>query len=109
SSRWDAGGPACRPSGRLRWEHREDPDDERLELLHEVPEELGRGVVGDLAGVGEQAGLELDVGLWGVHLWGVAEAQDAAQVLLRDRGADGADRRADHCRRLVGEGVLAPR
>src|SRR5690606_23161733 len=56
----------------------------------------------------EHAVLELDVGLRRVHLRRVEEAEDAAQVLLADRGADRAGRGTDHARGDVRERVLAP-
>ena len=99
-------------SRRVRWrkprKHHKDSLHELLELLHEVAQELLGRLVGDLTVLGDQTGRELDIGLRSVHLGRVAEAQDAAQVLLGDRGADLAGRRADHGGRLAGEGILAP-
>ena len=69
-------------------QHGVDAYDETGELGHELTEEARRGVVGHLAVVGDEAWLKLDVGLDGVHEGRVAERQDAAQVLLRDGGAD---------------------
>ena len=84
-----------------------DAYDEQVKLRHVVAQELGRGFVRDFAVIGDQPGRELDVGLRRIHLRRVAEAQHAAQVLLRDGGADGARRGADHGRRLARERVLA--
>jgi uncharacterized membrane protein YccC len=84
-----------------------DPHDELMELRHVVRQELGRGIVGHVAVIGDQAGRELDVGLRRVHLRRVAEAEHAAQVLLPDGGADGAGRGADHGRGLARERILA--
>src|SRR4051812_42976426 len=76
-------------------QHREDAFDVVAELLHEVAEE-GRGrLVGDLAVVGDESRPEGHVGLRGGHLAGVAEAEDAAEALLGERGADLAGRGAD--------------
>jgi pyruvate/2-oxoglutarate dehydrogenase complex dihydrolipoamide dehydrogenase (E3) component len=68
--------------------NRVDALNESVELHHVVPEKLFGLLVGDDAILGDQAGLELNVRLDGVHLRRVAEREDAAQVLLRDRRAD---------------------
>ena len=53
---------------RVPGQHRIDPHDERVELRHVVPQEFRRRVVRDLAVISNQAGLELYVGLHGIHL-----------------------------------------
>ena len=52
-------------------------------------------LVRDLALVRDQAGLELNVGFHGIHLRGVAEAENAAKMLLPDRRANLPGRRPD--------------
>src|SRR5262245_11933626 len=68
-------------------ERRAYPHDEGVKLRHVVSQELGGRFIRDLAVVGNEALREPDVGLGRVHLRRVAEAQDAAQMLLRDRRA----------------------
>ena len=61
------------------------------ELLEVVGEEGRSGLVGNLTVAGEPLGRETDVCLGRGHLPGVAEAEHAAQALLRHSGADLAD------------------
>jgi len=69
--------------------------------------EVPGGVVGDLAVVGDEAGLELEVDLRLRQLRRVHVGEDAAQVLLTHGGADGAGRGADHRGGLQRERVLS--
>ena len=66
-----------------------------MELGHEVLQELSCRVVGDLPVVAKEAGLELDVRLNGVHLRGIAEGENTAQMLLAYCRANLARRRPD--------------
>ena len=63
---------------RIPGQDRIHPHDERVELRHVVPQEFLRRVVRDLAVLSDQARLELDVSLHGIHLRRIAEAEDAA-------------------------------
>src|SRR5437762_12265281 len=66
-----------------------DAGDEGGEFLHVLPQKVFGGLGGDRAVWRDEPRLELDVGLGRIHLRRVAEAQEAAQVLLCDRGTDG--------------------
>lgn len=88
-------------------QHRANPCDEDVEVLHERAKKLCGAVVRDFAVIGDQPGRELDIGFRGVHLRRVAEAEHATQALLGNRGPDGAGRGADDRRRLARERVGA--
>ena len=64
------------------------PGDESRELLHVLPEKLFGGLVGHAPIVGDQASFELHVRLDGIHQGGIAESENAAQMLLSDGRAD---------------------
>src|SRR5689334_564466 len=67
----------------------EDAHDEPVQLSHVICQEFLGRLVRDLAVADDQIRLELDIRLGRVHLWRVAEPEHAAQVLLRDSGANG--------------------
>ena len=77
------------PGGRwLPRQHGVDAYDEGVEFLHVGAQEVRRRLLGDLTVGGDEPRLELDVALGRVHLRRVAVAEQAAQVLLGDGGAD---------------------
>jgi hypothetical protein len=76
---------------------------------NERGEKCLRGPVGDDTVPREDLGSELEVCLGCGHLPGVAEAQHRPQALLGQGRADLTDRRPDHRRWYVVEGVLTPR
>src|SRR5690554_3879197 len=87
------GGASARPTAGWRAllvarEHGEDAADEVAQLRHVRAQELFGRLHRHFAVVGDQPGREVDVGFRRVHLRRVAEAQDAAQMLLADRRAD---------------------
>src|SRR5688572_2199464 len=87
---------ACPPSLRLTHVARKNhiaPHDEAVQLRHVVAEEFGGVGVRDLALVGDQVLLELDIGLDRVEHRRIAEGQDAPQMLLPHGRADLAGRR----------------
>src|SRR5688500_11418498 len=88
------------------WQHRVDTRDEAVELGHVISEEFPCSFVGDLTVLSNETALELNVGLDRIHLWGVAERQNAPQVLLRDRRSNLARGRPNTGRRLSCERVL---
>jgi hypothetical protein len=65
-----------------------NPGDERVELPHEVLNELSCRLVCDVPVIVNQARLELDICLDRIHLWWIAECQNAAQMLLGDGGSN---------------------
>src|SRR6185369_13318064 len=93
---------------RLAGQDGQYPHEVVAELGHVVLEEVPGGLCGALAAAGEDFGGEGDVGLGCGHLAGVAEAEDGAEALLGDGGADLADGCADDAGGDVVEGVLAP-
>lgn len=60
----DDSGNLCVPR-----QDRTDPGNEDMEFRHEISQKSCSLIVGDFAVVRDQARRELDVGLWGVHLW----------------------------------------
>src|SRR5690606_41002267 len=72
-----------------------DAGDELVELGHVIGEEVLSAFIGHRTIVGDQIGREVDIGLNGVHLWRIAEAQYAAKVLLGDGGTDRSNGCAD--------------
>src|SRR4051812_11030115 len=86
---------------------RQNPRNESVKLIHVGSQELLGRSDGDFAVLSNQAGRELDISLRRIHLRRVAEAQHAAQALLRNRGTDRARRRAYDRRGLVSERVGA--
>src|SRR5262249_50419787 len=89
-------------------QHCQHPHDEVAKLLQVGEQEIGSHFVADLPVLAEEARLELDVRLDVVHQRRITKTQHAAQMALRDCGADRTWRRTDHTRRLAREGVLTP-
>src|SRR5215510_4986232 len=89
-------------------QYSQHPHDEVAKLLQVGEQEIGSHVVVDLPVLAEEARLELDVCLDVVHQRRITKTQHAAQMALRDCGADRTWRRTDHTRRLAREGVLTP-
>jgi len=88
-------------------QHRINSRDETVELRHVVLEEFPCRFVVNLSVIVDQAAFELDVRLDRVHLWRIAERQNAAQMLLDDRSSNLSRRRPDEGRRFSRKRVLA--
>jgi hypothetical protein len=80
--------------------------DQRREPVDEALQEFPRGLVADRALGVDQVRLERDIGLAAEQDHAEAD-HDRAQMLLRQRGADRARRRAGDEAGLAGPGVLA--
>src|ERR1043166_5828646 len=84
------------------------PYHQRGELIEEAFQKAPRAVVGDIVVGVDQARLERYIVL-AAHQQNALGAEDLAKVLLRERGADRARRRAGDGGELPGPVVLAPR